>query len=301
MRVLGFAVLLAACAQVMPALAQSVVMVPDSSVVWRSSDGRFGGLSGLEITDNGTGIVAISDRGNWVRGTLTRDKDGTLTRARVTEIAPILGVKGNELKEKERDAEGLTFDADGRAYVSFEGYHRVRRFDEFGGKAHAVPGHAPIKDLNWNLGIESLAMDADGTIYAIPERARRIKPTVEVYRYRNGEWDSDLRISRGESFLQVDATFGPDGRFYTLERKFKWLGGFATRVRSFRLGPEGFYDEVTLLKTRFGEMDNMEGISVWTDPQGRNRVTLISDDNFFPLQQTVLAEYVLKYNEVAQK
>ena len=37
----------------------------------------------------------------------------------------------------------------------------------------------------------------------------------------------------------------------------------------------------------------MEGISVWRDPHGRIRVTLISDDNFFPLQRTMFAEYLL--------
>ena len=37
----------------------------------------------------------------------------------------------------------------------------------------------------------------------------------------------------------------------------------------------------------------MEGISVWRDDAGRTRVTLISDDNFFPLQQTMIAEYLL--------
>ncbi len=64
-------------------------------------------------------------------------------------------------------------------------------------------------------------------------------------------------------------------------------------MRRFTLGPDGFGDEVTLLETPFGELDNMEGISIWRDGEGRIRVTLISDDNFFPLQQTMFAEYVL--------
>jgi hypothetical protein len=50
---------------------------------------------------------------------------------------------------------------------------------------------------------------------------------------------------------------------------------------------------VTLLRTPFGELDNMEGISVWRDADGRIRVTLVSDDNFFPLQQTIFAEFLL--------
>ncbi len=92
----------------------------------------------------------------------------------------------------------------------------------------------------------------------------------------------------------MDADFGPDGRFYLLERDFRWLGGFATRVRRFDVGADGFTGEVTLLGTRFGELDNMEGLSAWRDAAGRIRITLLSDDNFFPLQKTMFAEYVLE-------
>ena len=94
----------------------------------------------------------------------------------------------------------------------------------------------------------------------------------------------------------MDADFGPDGHLYLLERKFKWMGGFATQLRRFRLGPDGFDEGTTLLTTRFGEMDNMEGVSVWRDGAGQIRVTMISDDNFFPLQQTVIAEYIVREN-----
>ena len=50
---------------------------------------------------------------------------------------------------------------------------------------------------------------------------------------------------------------------------------------------------MTLLRTRFGALDNMESLAAWRDPQGRIRVTLLSDDNFFPLQRTMFAEYIL--------
>jgi hypothetical protein len=37
----------------------------------------------------------------------------------------------------------------------------------------------------------------------------------------------------------------------------------------------------------------MEGISVWRDGEGAIRVTLLSDDNFFPLQRTMFAEFLV--------
>jgi hypothetical protein len=114
-----------------------------------------------------------------------------------------------------------------------------------------------------------------------------------VYRLRDGVWDKSLSIPREGAFLVAGADFGPDGRLYVLERDFTWTGGFATRVRRFALGAEGFDAGETLLETSLGGTDNFEGISVWTDAAGVTRVTLIADDNFFVLQSTVVAEYRL--------
>ena len=269
-------------------------LVPTASYVWSESDPAFGGLSGVEITDGGAKLLAIGDRGIWVTADLDRDATGDLTGARMTGLGPLLSVRGNPLKDKENDAEGLALDDRGRAYVSYEGMHRVRRYDRIDGPASPIPHYAEFNTLSWNSSLESVAIGPDGTLYALPEREKFVRPTVPVYRFRDGKWDKELRIPRGEGFYEVDADFGPDGRFYVLERKFKWLGGFATRLRSFALGPDGLGDERTLLKTAFGDMDNMEGVSVWRDPEGRTRVTLISDDNFFPLQRTYLNEYILE-------
>jgi hypothetical protein len=115
-----------------------------------------------------------------------------------------------------------------------------------------------------------------------------------VFRFRDGAWDQTLRLSRSGTFLVTGADFGPDGRLYVLERDFAWVGGFASRIRRFVLGPDGFDDGETLLETGFGTPDNYEGISVWRDPAGETRVTLIADDNFFPLQSTAIAEYRLE-------
>lgn len=39
--------------------------------------------------------------------------------------------------------------------------------------------------------------------------------------------------------------------------------------------------------------DNLEGISVWQDPDGRIRLTMISDDNFMVFQRTEIVEYAV--------
>ncbi len=262
----------------------------DARVIWREAVPDFGGFSGIEVLDAGAGFVAIGDRGLWVTGRLER-ADGTLTGARLEASGPLRALSGKPLGGNEVDAEGLAIDAEGRAWVSFEAFHRVRRFDPLDGAAASVPSHPWIEGLQRNSGLEALATDAAGTLYAIPERSGAWERPFPVYRLRAGVWDDALRLPRAGTFLVAGADFGPDGRLYLLERDFVWYGGFATRVRRFTLGPDGFDPGETLLETAFGSSDNFEGISVWRNPAGDTRVTLIADDNFFALQSTVIAEY----------
>ena len=269
-------------------------LVETSRLVWSEGAPAFGGLSGVEIYGDGSKLLAIGDRGIWVTADIARDAEGNMTGATMTRLGRLRDTEGAPLAKERADAEGLSLDAQGRAYVSFEGDARVWRYDRIEGAATPLPHYDEFDTLYGNLSLESVAVARDGTVYAIPERTRRVRPSVPVYRLRNGAWDKELEIRRGEGFMEVDADFGPDGRLYVLERKFKWLGGFATRLRSFAFGPDGFTDEHTLLSTKFGEMDNMEGVSAWRDAEGRTRVTLISDDNFFPLQRTYLVEYIVE-------
>ena len=263
-----------------------------SEVVWSESDSRFGGYSGLELQPDGRTFLAVSDRGTWARGESER-KAGRLGAVRLTGIGPLHEISGAPLDGDNVDAEGLAVDGKGRAFVSFEAFHRIRRYDDIAGPALEVPSHPDFRKLQRNSGLEALAIDADGTLYAIPERSGAWERPFPVYRLQGREWDRDLSLRRDGTFLVVDADFGPDGKLYLLERDFGWVRGFATRVRRFTLGPDGFEDEATLLETSFGQLDNMEGISTWRDPEGRIRVVLISDDNFFPLQRTMLVEYLV--------
>jgi hypothetical protein len=265
----------------------------DATVTWREPDTGFGGFSGLAVLDGGRRFVAVSDRGQWATGSFERH-GGRLVGARLDGIGPLHEISGRPLSgEDDTNAEGLAIDSRGRAWVSFEAFHRIRRFDSIDGPAGNVRGHPDFPSLQKNSALEALAIGPDDTLYAIPERSGALDRPFPVYRLRDGHWDTRLRVRRDGPYLVVDADIGPDGRLYVLERDFGWVAGFATRVRRFDIGPDRLGGEVTLLETPFGALDNMEGISVWQDRDGRTRVTLISDDNFFPLQKTMFAEYVL--------
>lgn len=265
----------------------------DARVVWSEPDPAFGGFSGIEMTEDGAGFLAVSDRGAWASARLARSGDGRLTGVELTGFGPLRAIDGDSLGGDEVDAEGLAIAAEGGLYVSFESFHRIRRYDDIEGPAARVPAHPEFDRLRDNGGIEALAIDADGVLYAIPERSGLQERPFPVYRYADGRWLDALSVPRTGKWLVAGADFGPDGRLYLLERDFSWVGGFATRIRRFDLGPAGLDEGETLLENGMGSTDNFEGISVWRDAAGETRITLIADDNFFPLQSTAIAEYRL--------
>jgi hypothetical protein len=263
----------------------------EALVTWREDHPGFGGFSAVEVLDEGRRFVAVTDRGHWATGEMQRE-DGRLVGIVLTGIGPLLGVRGAPLTGRDVDAEAIAVGPDGAFYLAFEANHRIRRYPAIDGPAVHVDTPRDFARLQNNSGIEALAVDAEGTIYAIPERSGALDRPFPVYRKRGGRWDRELTIPREGEFLVTGADFGPDGRLYVVEREFGLIG-FRTRVRRFEIGEQSFDAGETLLETGWMELDNMEGISVWADAAGVVRMTLLSDDNFFPLQRTLFAEYVL--------
>lgn len=259
---------------------------------WNGDQDGFGGFSGLDVSADGKSFTTISDKGRILTGKFNR-VDGVISAVDAGMFLPLSDTKGVPVTRYQIDSEGLAIDKSGAVYVSFEGQHRVWKYPAKGGKALALDTHRDFKSLQNNSGLEALAIDANGVLYTLPERSGDLAKPFPVYRYKNTAWHHHFSIRRDGSFLPVGADFGPDGRFYLLERDFIWYGGFASRIRSFDVSDEGFSNEKTLLVTSFGTHDNLEGIAVWQDISNRIRLTMISDDNFNFLQQTEFVEYAL--------
>lgn len=271
-------------------------LAPDAVVPWSDDVAGFGGFSGVEVLDGGARFVAVADSGRWASGQMERDPTGRLTGIRLDATGPLLAISGAPVEGRDSDAEDIALDAQGGFYISYEHFHRIRRHDRIDGPAADLAGHPSFPGLQQNSGLEALAIDAEGVLFAIPERSGKLDRPFPVYRLRDGKWDAELSLCREPPFLVTGADWGPDGKLYLLERDFSWLG-FRSRVRRFVLGPDGFDGGETLLETGWRDLDNMEGISVWEDERGRLRVTLLSDDNFFALQQTMFAEYLVEQTD----
>lgn len=264
-----------------PVLAEAVYL---DTYVWSRSEDSFGGFSGLELAADGRAFQALSDRGTLYSGSLIRN-EGLIVDV-VAEGVALRNDDGGPLRGIRADSEGLATRPDGRFFVSFEGYHRVWTYVVAGGAAAWLPRPEAFAQLQNNSSLEALAVGPDGALYTLPERSGRHDRPFPVWRWSGTEWDQPFSISRQGPYLPVGADIGPDERFYLLERDFTGFS-FRTRVRSFDLRGQ---DEQVLIET--GRHDNLEGIAVWSAPDGL-RLTMISDDNFRFLQRTEIVEYRL--------
>ncbi|MGY9049057.1 hypothetical protein P775_20250 [Puniceibacterium antarcticum] len=256
---------------------------------WHLEDPAFGGFSALEISDDGQSFTAVSDRAHIVRGTFEREK-GQIKRIALGPIQPLLGLNGEIPQREKGDSEGLAIGEDGRLYISFEGENRVWEYR--GKQPEPLPRAKAFETMQQNGGLEALAIDGNGWLYTLPERSGQLNLDFPIFRFRNGAWDQPFSIPRTGPFLAVGADFGPDGRLYLLERRFTGLS-FGSRVRRFDVTDTSISRGETLLETRNGQFDNLEGLSVWRDAEGRIRLTMISDDNFNFFQSTQLVEYAV--------
>jgi len=260
------------------------------SYYWQSSKAEFGGLSGIAMSNEGTRVSAISDRGAIFLGNVER-RDGLITGVSAVERYTLQDEDGNPPALFLQNAEGLSADVDGSFYVAYEGWARVWLYKH----PDALPEWLHVWDRFWDLignsGFEALAQDGNGDLYVISEQTDN--GTFPVFIYNGDVWSKGTSIPQMDGFRISGADFGPDGALYVVERKFSWFRGFATRIRRLELNGAGIAKDTRLLDSPFGELDNSEGIDLWQDADGTTIVTLLSDDNFSPFQKTLITEFEL--------
>jgi hypothetical protein len=260
---------------------------------WRMDDPLFGGMSAINIAENGSDFIALSDRVQFIQGKVNRDASGQILSITSQPMQSLQNPEGRPLTGRRADSEGMAVAADGSIYVSFEGVARVMHYPKLAGPAQKLPSPKAFKTLQPNASLEALAIDRDGTLYTLPERSGALEKPFPVFRFKDGKWDQTLQVQRIGSFLAVDADFDAEGRFYLLERDFRGLAGFATRLRRFHLTDAGFDKGETLLETPTGLYDNLEGLSIWRNGDGKLTATMISDDNYTFFLRTQIVDYHL--------
>ncbi len=273
-------------------------------LVLTSSHAEFGGISSLRVGADGARFLATSDKGNWLRGRIVYRGTAPIGIADA-EMAPILGADGRPLNKRGwYDTESLAEDG-GTVYVGIERVHEIVRFD-YGrhglrARGQPIPVPAGIKALPNNKSLECLVVPPRGvphagTLIAISERGVDSKGNILGWLI-GGASPGAFTVKRTDEFEVSDCAVTPRGDLLILERSFSWLRGVAMRIRRVplaRVAPGALLDGPELIVADMGyQIDNMEGLSVHTAADGALVLTLISDDNFSPLQRTVLLQFTL--------
>lgn len=249
------------------------------------------GLSGLEVSDDGTHFQAVGDRGFWISGRFERDGEA-IVGLEIDRLEALYGQNGYPVSARRvgdwSDAEGLAIAPDGTAWVSFERWARVSRY---GGGLGSIPGwikdHPTFYDHAANWQLEALALSPEGILYTFPEKP--LSEGFPIYRLDGEIWVIDGYLPESDLFAIVGADFDENGDLYILERKLIVGLWWQNRIRRVRL--DGSEDRVLWTGER-GEYLNLEGIAVWRDAAGL-RITMVSDNNGDQSDPTQFVEFRL--------
>jgi hypothetical protein len=264
----------------------------------------FGGVSALHMEPDGSRFLALTDHGSWLRGRFVY-RDGKLTGLADAEMAPMLAWDGKPLAAHGwYDAESLT-ELDGMFYVGIERVEKIVRFDyrRDGLEARGEPIPVPddFKTFTYNKSLECLAAPPKGsplagTLIAITERSLDSEGNHRSYLLK-GDNVERFSVKRSDDFDVSDCTILPPANLLLLERRYSPARGIAMRIRRIPLAsikPGAQVDGAPLIEADLGyQIDNMEGIAVHRNASGETIITLVSDDNFSPIQRNLLLQFAL--------
>lgn len=256
----------------------------------------FGGISALSVRKGH--VLAVADTGSVFR--FTMDRGGHVRHARfgVLPAGP-----GTGTEKGDRDSESVALDpATGTAWVGFERHNAIWRYTaEFARAAgHAEPSE--MAGWPWNGGPEALARLADGRFIVICEDAKKGSGDLhEALLFasdptRPGPPPRRFLYRAPPGFSATDAAQLPDGRLLILHRDYSIGRGVRAALawidpRAIRAG-EVIGGELIALFAAPLTLDNMEALSI-ERAGGRTILWIASDDNFSPVQRTLLMKFEL--------
>ena len=268
-----------------------------------SPNEKFGGLSGLVVTDECTALRAISDAGRWITAKVAYTND-VLSGLADAAIAPILDSKGKPpLGKLWGDAEAIAEGPNGKTIVGFESRARVGAYamNNKGLKATFENLNPPKEIVRGppNGELESVGYFAGsalkGFYLAVAESNLDARGRTRAWVWNNKR-SLAFSIKQIEGYEITDLAMLPNSDILLLQRSYgvMTLPGMAiSRFSPSAIKAGKTVVPLTLLETRvpFYAIDNMEGLAV-CERNGELRVNIISDNNFqTDLQRTLLLQF----------
>ncbi|MFK0691351.1 esterase-like activity of phytase family protein [Mesorhizobium sp. IMUNJ 23033] len=270
-----------------------------------SASRDFGALSAFRFLKPGSDFIGVADTGFWFFGSVTHDADKRPSGIQNFRMQQMVDEAGQPIDKKwQVDAEGLAV-KDGIATVGFERNQRVAQFkiDPDGMKApfKQLDFQVPAKELRQNRGFETVTHahpygQHEGGLVVVSEKS--LDKAGNIYAaIIEGPHKGVFTVKRNGDFDITDGAFLPDGDLLLLERSFSMAGGVKMRLRRIygeSVEKGAVADGPVLLEADMGyQIDNMEGLDVWTRDDGALMVSLMSDDNHSILQRNLYLEFVL--------
>ncbi|HMJ44175.1 MAG TPA: esterase-like activity of phytase family protein, partial [Pseudolabrys sp.] len=163
----------------------------------------------------------------------------------------------------------------------------------------AVP--PDFKTFTSNKSLECLAAapknsSLAGSLIVVTEESLDAAGNHRSFLIKGGHVDR-FTVTRSDDFDVTDCTILLPGDLLLLERRYSPARGVAMRIRSVPLAaikPGALADGKTLIEADLGyQIDNMEGIAVHRNAAGETIITVVSDDNFSPLQRNLLLQFAV--------
>jgi len=266
----------------------------------------FGALSAFRFLEPGSDFVGVADTGFWFFGSIDHDADGKPSGVSGFSMQQMIDGTGRAIARKwEVDAEGLAV-GNGVATVGFERNHRVAQFhidaEGMGPPFRQLDFLVPAKELRQNRGFETVThANVDGplkgALVVVSEKSLDRQGNIFAA-ILDGPRKGIFTVRRDGDFDITDGAFLPNGDLLLLERSFSIATGVRMRLRRIvgvGIAPGAVADGPVLMQADMGyQIDNMEGMDVWTRADGALMVSLISDDNHSILQRNLYLEFILR-------
>jgi len=271
-----------------PALKQVGALSYVAGWALTSESDHFGGFSGMVLGADGKSIVAINDKGDWLEARLDLTAKNPLSGGLLYPVQDSSGM----LDKANFDAESL-IRSEGGYLVSFEQNHRIQKVTTVGGvgKPTLYNQHADLSVLSSNSGVEAMARLPGGALLLFGERGLDQQNTLPVWVARKDGAEM-RRFEPPQNYSPTDAATLPNGDVLLLMRHYSQLDGVSAKLM--HLSASEIAGEGVLRGKEIAHLadplvvDNMEALDIQVQDDGSIRLFVLSDDNFSPLQRTLL-------------
>lgn len=256
-------------------------------------DPDFGGFSSLHVA--GDRFTLLGDGGEILRFVMGRD-----WRLHDTSFAQLPAGPGTGWTKRDRDSESMGVDPKtGDVWVGFESWNAFWRYDSTFTRVREHVAPPVMKNWPENEGPEAMMLLPGGGMATIDETTpwphQPGRGGIVFYGdpAKHPRWGFRFNYIPPRGYNVSDMTRLPDGRWLILNRGFAWarFSNVLSVVDAARVKPGATVrgrDIATIAAPLIH--DNFEGVAVTRE--GRDTIVwLVSDDNQFWLQRTLLLKF----------